>query len=271
MIQKHRVSMLPVVPPIVLGIAKSPIVEQYDLTSVKKVMSAAAPLGKELSEKFQVKLPYAAVGQGYGMTEAGVAVSICLNFSKNALPVKAGSGGTILPNTEAKIVDPETGVSYSYNQPGELCIRGPQVMKGYLNDPESTAKTIDKDGWLHTGDVAVIDEDEEVFIVDRVKEIIKVKGFQVPPAELEALLLSHPFIADAGVVSRKDEAAGEVPVAFVVRTQDAAITEVDVKDFISKQVVYYKTLHEVYFVESIPWSRAGKILRRELRQNNLGV
>jgi len=152
-----------------------------------------------------------------------------------------------------------------YNQPGEICIRGPQIMKGYLNDPEATANTIDKDGFLHTGDVAFIDEDEEMFIVDRVKEIIKFKGFQVPPAELEALLQGHEQIQDAAVVSRKDDIAGEVPVAFVVRTPGSTVSEEDVKAYIAKQVVFYKKLHNVYFVDSIPKSPAGKILRKDLR------
>ncbi|CAM6100665.1 unnamed protein product [Calypogeia fissa] len=265
MIQKYKVSLLPVVPPVVLGIAKSPIVENYDLNSVRYILSGAAPLGKELEDKFQAKLPNAILGQGYGMTEAGPVLSMCLSFAKHPFTVKSGSCGTVVRNAQVKIVDPETGVSKNYNQPGELCIRGPQIMKGYLNNPEATANAIDKEGWLHTGDVAIIDEDEEVFIVDRVKEIIKFKGFQVPPAELEALLVSHPSIADAAVVSKADETAGEVPVAFVVRSQNATVTADEVKEFISKQVVFYKRLHAVFFVESIPKGPSGKILRKDLR------
>jgi 4-coumarate--CoA ligase len=199
------------------------------------------------------------------MTEAGPVLSMCLNFAKYPFKVKSGSCGTVVRNAEVKIVDPETGVSRSYNQPGEMCIRGPQIMKGYLNNPEATAQTIDKDGWLHTGDIAIIDEDEEVFVVDRVKELIKFKGFQVAPAELEALLVSHPSIADAAVVSKPDEAAGEIPVAFVVRTQNATLTGDEIKDFIAKLVVFYKKLHAVYFVESIPKGPSGKVLRKDLR------
>lgn len=135
------------------------------------------------------------------MTEAGPVLAQTLSMSKPPFTVKPGSCGTVVRNAEVKIVDIETGMSLPYNQAGEICIRGPQIMKGYLNNPEATANTIDKDGYLHTGDVGFIDEDEEMFIVDRVKEIIKFKGFQIPPAELEALLFSHELIQDAGVVS----------------------------------------------------------------------
>jgi 4-coumarate--CoA ligase len=265
LIQRHKVTMGPFVPPIVLAIAKNPIVEKYDLSSIKMVMSGAAHLGKELEDAFRARLPNAVLGQGYGMTEAGPVLAMSLAFAKTPFPVKPGSCGTVVRNAEVKIVDTETGMSLPYNQPGEICIRGPQIMKGYLNDPKSTANTIDKDGYLHTGDVAFIDEDEEMFIVDRVKEIIKFKGFQVPPAELEALLQGHDQIQDAAVVSRKDETAGEVPVAFVVRAAGSTISEEEVKEYIAKQVVFYKKLHNVYFVESIPKSPAGKILRKDLR------
>lgn len=265
LIQRHKVTMGPFVPPIVLAIAKNPIVEKYDLSSIKMVMSGAAPLGKELEDAFRARLPNAVLGQGYGMTEAGPVLAMCLAFAKTPFSVKPGSCGTVVRNAEVKIIDTETGMSLPYNQPGEICIRGPQIMKGYLNDPHATANTIDKDGYLHTGDVAFIDEDEEMFIVDRVKEIIKFKGFQVPPAELEALLQAHDEILDAAVVSRKDDVAGEVPVAFVVRSAGSTISEEEVKDFIAKQVVFYKKLHNVYFVDSIPKSPSGKILRKDLR------
>ncbi|KAL2643804.1 hypothetical protein R1flu_011391 [Riccia fluitans] len=266
LIQKYKVTVLPIVPPIVLGIAKSPLVGDYDVSSVKMVLCGAAPLGKELEDSFIEKLPGAVVGQGYGMTEAGPVLSMCLAFAKNPFPVKPGSCGTVVRNAEVKIVDPDTGVSLPHGQPGEMCIRGPQIMKGYLNDPLATANTIDEGGWLHTGDIAFIDDNEEVFIVDRVKEIIKFKGFQVPPAELEGLLVSHPLIREAAVVPKPNEAAGEVPVAFVVKvSKDADLTEDEVKAFIAKQVVFYKKLHSVIFVDSIPTSPSGKILRKILR------
>eukprot|EP01018_Ginkgo_biloba_P005454 Gb_41091 [translate_table: standard] len=265
LIQRFKVTVAPVVPPIVLAIAKNAMVEDYDLSSIRIVLSGAAPLGKELEEALRTRVPNALFGQGYGMTEAGPVLAMCLAFAKEPFPVKPGSCGTVVRNAQVKIIDPETGVSLPHNKPGEICIRGPQIMKGYLNDAEATARTIDEDGWLHTGDVGYIDDDEEVFIVDRVKEIIKYKGFQVPPAELEAILISHPSIADAAVVPQVNEVAGEVPVAFVVRSNGYEPTEQEIKDFVAKQVVFYKKLHKVYFIHAIPKSPSGKILRKDLR------
>ncbi|KAJ3694688.1 hypothetical protein LUZ60_000065 [Juncus effusus] len=264
-IEKYRVSIAAVVPPLVLAMAKSPMVEKYDLSSIRIVLSGAAPLGKELQDALRARLPQAVFGQGYGMTEAGPVLSMCPAFAKNPTPAKSGSCGTVVRNAELKIIDPETGFSLGRNQNGEICIRGPQIMKGYLNDPEATATTIDIEGWLHTGDIGYVDDDDEVFIVDRVKELIKFKGFQVPPAELESLLINHPSIADAAVVPQNAEAAGEVPVAFVVRAGDSDITEEAIKEYISKQVVFYKRLHKVYFINAIPKSPTGKILRKDLR------
>lgn len=266
LIQKHKVSVAMVVPPLVLALAKNSMVENYDLSSIRMVMSGAAPLGKELEDALRERIPQAVLGQGYGMTEAGPVLSMCPGFAKEPLPTKPGSCGIVVRNAEMKIVDPDTGASLGYNEAGEICIRGEQIMKEYLNDPVSTAATIDIEGWLHTGDIGYVDDDDEVYIVDRVKEIIKYKGFQVPPAELEALLVNHPCIADAAVVPQKDEAAGEVPVAFVVRsTTGLDLTEKSVKDYIAKQVVFYKKLHKVYFIHAIPKSASGKILRKELR------
>ncbi|MBA0551972.1 hypothetical protein Golob_022817, partial [Gossypium lobatum] len=265
LIQRHKVSVAAVVPPLVVLLAKNPVVAQFDLSSIRVVLSGAAPLGKELEDALRGRVPQAVLGQGYGMTEAGPVLSMCLGFAKQPFPTKSGSCGTVVRNAELKVIDPETGCSLGYNQPGEICIRGSQIMKGYLNDSVATAATIDVEGWLHTGDIGYVDEDDEIFIVDRVKEIIKFKGFQVPPAELESLLISHPSIADAAVVPQKDEVAGEVPVAFVVRSNGFELTEEVVKEFIAKQVVYYKRLHKVHFVHAIPKSPSGKILRKDLR------
>ncbi|CAL5019000.1 unnamed protein product [Urochloa decumbens] len=264
-IQRWRVTVAAVVPPLVLALAKNAALENYDLSSIRIVLSGAAPLGKDLVDALRARVPQAIFGQGYGMTEAGPVLSMCPAFAKEPSPAKPGSCGTVVRNAELKVVDPDTGLSLGRNLPGEICIRGPQIMKGYLNDAEATARTIDAGGWLHTGDIGYVDDDDEVFIVDRVKELIKFKGFQVPPAELEALLLAHPSIADAAVVPQKDDAAGEVPVAFVVRAADSDIAEDAIKEFVSKQVVFYKRLHKVYFTHSIPKSASGKILRRELR------
>nr|GEW31404.1 4-coumarate--CoA ligase 2 [Tanacetum cinerariifolium] len=266
LIQKYKVTIGPFVPPIVLTIANNEeTVDKYDLSSIRTVMSGAAPLGKELEDTVRNKFPNAKLGQGYGMTEAGPVLSMCLAFAKEPSEIKSGACGTVVRNAEMKIVDPETGLSLPVNQRGEICIRGDQIMKGYLNDPESTKSTIDSEGWLHTGDIGLIDEDNELFIVDRLKELIKYKGFQVAPAELEALLLTHPEISDAAVVPMKNEAAGEVPVAFVVKTNGSSLTEDDIKQFVSKQVVFYKRINRVFFIESIPKSPSGKILRKDLR------
>ncbi|XP_016442478.1 4-coumarate--CoA ligase 2-like [Nicotiana tabacum] len=266
LIQKYKVTIAPFVPPIVLAIAKSPMVDNFDLSSVRIVMCGAAPLGKDLEDAVRTKFPNAKLGQGYGMTEAGSVLAMCLAFAKEPFEIKSGACGTVIRNAEVKIVDLNTGSSLPRNKSGEICIRGDQIMKGYLNDPEATAQTIDKEGWLHSGDIGYIDEDDELFIVDRLKELIKYKGFQVAPAELEALLLNLPNISDAAVVPMKDEQAGEVPVAFVVRSNGGStITEDEIKDFISKQVIFYKRIKRVFFVDSVPKSPSGKILRKDLR------
>ncbi|KAH6819535.1 4-coumarate:CoA ligase 2 [Perilla frutescens var. frutescens] len=265
LIQRYRVTIGPFVPPIVLAIVKSPVVDKYDLSSVRTVMSGAAPLGKELEEAVRNKFPNAKLGQGYGMTEAGPVLAMCLAFAKEPFEIKSGACGTVVRNAEMKIIDTETGASLGRNQPGEICIKGDQIMKGYLNDVEATERTIDKQGWLHTGDIGFIDEDDELFIIDRLKEIIKYKGYQVAPAELEALLLTHPNISDAAVVPMKDEQAGEVPVAFVVRSNGSTISEDEIKQFISKQVIFYKRISKVFFIDAIPKNPSGKILRKDLR------
>ncbi|XP_043723009.1 4-coumarate--CoA ligase 2-like [Telopea speciosissima] len=265
LVQKYKVTFAPLVPPIVLSITKSSVAAKYDLSSITKVMSGAAPMGKELEDALRDLLPNAKFGQGYGMTEAGPVLSMCSAFAKEPFDIKLGSCGTVVRNADLKILDPETGVTLPRNQPGEICIRGAQIMKGYLNDPEATESTIDKEGWLHTGDVGFIDDDDEMFIVDRLKEIIKYKGFQVAPAELEGMLIAHPQISDAAVVPMKDEVAGEVPVAFVVKSNGYEITEDDIKQYISKQVVFYKRINRVFFTDAIPKAPSGKILRKELR------
>ncbi|KAJ4827794.1 4-coumarate--CoA ligase 2 [Turnera subulata] len=168
------------------------------------------------------------------MTEAGP-LAMCLAFAKEPFRVKSGACGTVLRNSEMKIIHVDTGKSLPRNQAGEICLRGTQIMKGYLNDPEATETTIDKEGWLHTGDIGYIDDDDELFIINRLKEMIKYKGFQVAPAELESILINHPNISDAAVVPMKDEAAGEVPVALVVRSNGSKITEDEIKEYISKQ------------------------------------
>jgi 4-coumarate--CoA ligase len=200
------------------------------------------------------------VRQGYGMTEASPATHYTVPGAD-----RAGKVGPLMPSTEGRIVDPQTGQDVGVGEPGEVWVRGPQVMKGYLNNPEATAQTVDAQGWLHTGDIGVVDEDGYLEIVDRLKELIKVKGFQVAPAELEALLLTHPSIADAAVVGVPDDEAGEIPRAFVVLRPGHTLEPADVTEFMQGHVATYKVIHDVVVIDAIPKSASGKILRRMLR------
>ncbi len=178
---------------------------------------------------------------------------------------KPGSVGVTAPNTEMRIVDPLTGDDLDVGADGEIWVRGPQVMKGYLNNDQATAATITDDGWLRTGDIGHVDEEGHVFVVDRLKELIKYKGFQVPPAELEALLLTHPAVADAAVVGMPDEEAGEIPAAYVVLQQGSEATAEELMDFVAGQVAHYKQVRHLEFIDAVPKSASGKILRRELK------
>jgi len=258
LIQKYRVTLSHIVPPIVLKLAKDPVVDNYDLSSLKTIFSGAAPLGPELTRDC-IKRIGCSVRQGYGMTETSP-----VTHSSPADPTKTklGSVGPPAPNTECKLVDPVTGEELGPLEEGEVCVRGPQIMRGYLNNPEATAHTIDADEWLHTGDIGYADEDGHCFIVDRVKELIKYKGFQVAPAELEAILLTHPSVADTAVIPCPDDEAGEVPKAFVVLKQDVSAEEL--MRFVAEQVAPHKKIREVEFIEQIPKSLSGKILRRVL-------
>jgi acyl-CoA synthetase (AMP-forming)/AMP-acid ligase II len=263
-VQKYRITVLPLVPPIVLGMVKSPAVSQFDLSSVRLVFSGAAPLGEDLARDLSKKLGCPVV-QGYGMTEASPVTH--LSPTRNAA-VKPGSAGRVVPNTEVKLVDPTTGDEVDApNTEGELLMRGPQIMKGYLNKPEDTAASIDPDGWYHTGDVGYVDADGWFYIVDRTKELIKYKGMQVAPAELEALLLTHPAVMDAAVVRRADEEAGEVPKAFIVLKPDATskATGADaIMAWVAERVAPHKRIRHLEFIDQSPTSAPGKTLRRLL-------
>ncbi|MDT5121795.1 MAG: hypothetical protein QOC96_1277 [Acidobacteriota bacterium] len=259
-LQTYGVTRAHLVPPIMLALTKQPIVDGYDLSKLKLIMSGAAPLGEKLTAACCDRLK-CVIKQGYGMTESSPVTHIS---SEDPAETKYGSVGQCIPNTECKIVDLETGAELESGQEGEICVRGPQVMKGYLNRPEATAQTIDAEGWLHTGDIGYADEDGHFFIVDRAKELIKYKGFQVAPAELEAVLLTHPMIADAAVIPSADEEAGEVPKAFVVLK--GAATKQEIKEFVAARVAPYKKIRQVEFIEQIPKSPSGKILRRVLVQ-----
>lgn len=257
-IQKYRVTALNLVPPLILALAKHPLVDKYDLSSVRIISSGAAPLGEEL-EKACGKRLNCQIYQGYGLTEVAGASHVLPIADAGSRP---GSIGPVLPNTRCKIIDTTSGTELEPNARGEVLISGPHVMKGYLNNPEATAGCIDGEGWFHTGDIGYADEDGFFFIVDRVKELIKYKGYQVAPAELEALLLSHPSIADAAVIPSLDEEAGEVPKAFIVLKEE--ISAEAIMKFVADQVAPHKKIRRLEFIAQIPKSASGKILRRVL-------
>lgn len=257
-LQEHKIRMANVVPPIILAMAKHPLVANFDLSQLKYLFSGAAPLGAELASACQERLGLT-VRQGYGLTET----SPVTHFHPMAgEKVVLDSVGPSAPNTECRLVDPDTGLDCAPGERGELWMRGPQVMKGYFNKPEATAACMTDDGWFKTGDVAVVDEQGWYKIVDRVKELIKYKGLQVAPAELEALLLGHPSVADAAVIPVPDPDAGEIPKAFVVLR--APLTAAEIMSFIAERVSSYKKVRQVEFVDAIPKSPSGKILRRVL-------
>jgi acyl-CoA synthetase (AMP-forming)/AMP-acid ligase II len=258
--RKYNVTYAPVVPPIVLALASSSLGTSHHLPNLRIAVSGAAPLDERVAAAGQAKLGCPVI-QGYGLTETSP-LTHATRVGGDC--VGAAGVGPPVPNTESKIITIETDIECGTDQLGEICVRGPQVMKGYLNCPEATAATIDADGWLHTGDVGYADKHGCFFIVDRLKELIKVKGLQVAPAELEAVLISHPAIADAAVIGVPDERAGEVPKAFVVLKDQASSAEI--LAYVSARVAPHKKVSAVEFVERIPRSPAGKILRRNFAQ-----
>ncbi|MFJ3304585.1 4-coumarate--CoA ligase family protein [Streptomyces sp. NPDC086549] len=265
-IENHRITGLYVAPPIVLALAKHPAVARYDLSSLRYIISAAAPLDAQLAAACSERLGLPPVGQAYGMTELSPGTHVVpLDAMHQAPP---GTVGKLIAGTEMRIVSlDDPGKDLGTGEPGEILIRGPQVMKGYLGRPDDTAAMIDADGWVHTGDVGHVDADGWLFVVDRVKELIKYKGFQVAPAELEALLLTHPGIADAAVIGVYNEDNNEVPHAFVVRGPGATgLTEGEVMMYVAERVAPYKRVRQVTFIDGVPRAASGKILRRELRE-----
>jgi 4-coumarate--CoA ligase len=261
-LQGHKVTRAYLVPPIILALAKHPIVDNYDLSALTQVFSGAAPLSAELAAAASARINCEVV-QGYGLTETSPVT--------HATPpgkYKPGSIGVTVSNTEIRVVDPESGEDLNRNEDGEIWIRGPQVMHGYLNNPHATSITIDSEGWLHTGDIGHVDDDDHFYIVDRLKELIKYKGFQVPPAELEGLLLTHPDVADAAVIGIPDEEAGELPKAFVVLKPGHEASAEDLMEFVAGHVAHYKRIRMVELVQEIPKSASGKILRRLLKDQD---
>jgi acyl-CoA synthetase (AMP-forming)/AMP-acid ligase II len=272
-IQDQRVTRAYVAPPILVALAKHPMVDQFDLSSLRTITSGAAPLDESLAQAVENRLRRGAadgvvVGQGYGMTELSPVSHTTPEAGHapaGAGPTPKGTVGYAIPNTECRLVDPATGEDAAPGERGELWVRGPQVMAGYLNNPQATADTLDGEGWLHTGDVAVVDDEGRYTVVDRVKELIKYKGYQVAPAELEAVLLGHPEVADAAVIGVLDADGEELPKAFLVRVPGSTIDEDAVKAYMAEKVAPHKKIRLVEFIETVPKSAAGKILRKELR------
>ena len=265
-IQDFRITWAFIAPPIAVALAKHPLVDQYDLTSMEFIVSGAAPfddtLGHAVADRIGCR-----VRQGFGMSEMSP-VSHTIPANRDDIPL--GSVGITLPNIECKLIDTATGVEIELPEegtsaPGELLCRGPNIMRGYLGNDEATRATIDEDGFLHTGDIATVTSEGIVSIVDRLKELIKYKGYQVAPAELEALLLTHSSIADAAVVGAHDADGEEVPKAFVVVQPGAAITAEEVMAFVADHVAPHKKIRQVAFIDTIPKSSSGKILRKDLR------
>jgi acyl-CoA synthetase (AMP-forming)/AMP-acid ligase II len=260
MVERHRVTKAHLVPPIVLALAKHPLVEGRDLSSLRWINSGAAPLSAELADACAARLGCTVV-QGHGLTETSpVTHAVPVEREEN----RPGSIGPAIPSTECRVVDLLSGEDLGPGRDGEVWIRGPQVMRGYLADEEATAATLDDDGWLHTGDIGHADEDGWFYLVDRVKELIKYKGFQVAPAELEAVLLEHPAVADAAVVASPDDEAGEVPKAYVVPAAGAELDTGEIMAFVAGRVASYKQLRRVELTDAIPKSASGKMLRRVL-------
>jgi acyl-CoA synthetase (AMP-forming)/AMP-acid ligase II len=260
LVERHRVTVLVGAPPMLRVLVGHPLAAGAELGSLELVVCGGAPLPAAAQRALAARLPGATVGQAYGLTETTVGVSMP-DRAAGSVP---GTVGRVIPNTELRVVDPETGRDLGPGQPGELLVRGPQVMAGYLGRPEATAAMLGPDGWLRTGDLGLVDGDGNVVIVDRLKELIKVSGWPVAPAELEALLATHPAVADAAVVRRQDPARGEVPVAVVVPRPGADPGSEELLAWVAERVEPHKRLHAIRFTDAIPRTPSGKLLRRAL-------
>lgn len=264
-IVEYQIPEILVVPPILIRLVRDPIVDTYDLRCVKRISSGAAPISEEILHLLQQKFPASGFKQGYGMTESCSCITAHPPWAYDYR--HAHKVGTVVASTEVKLIK-EDGTEADVDEPGEILARGPQVVMGYLDNEKATRETFDADGFLHTGDQGVIDSEGFITITDRIKELIKVKGIGVAPAELEDLLLGHSAVEDCAVLAVPDERAGERPKAFVVlkRGQKAdKATGLTLLDYVKKSRVRYKWIKEIEFVEEIPKSPSGKILRRVLR------
>jgi acyl-CoA synthetase (AMP-forming)/AMP-acid ligase II len=256
MLEDQRVTRAVLAPPVILDLVQQSIVDDYDLSRLELIHWSAAPMGEDLACLCRDRLG-CRVKQMYAMTEA-----VPMHLVPTEWEDRPASGGPPVPNTSCKVIDVETGAELDLGQTGEVCVRGPQVMKGYLHNPAATAQMIDAEGWLHTGDLGCADADGWIFITDRLKELIKYKGYQVAPAELEAILLTHPAVADCAVIPSPDEKAGDVPKAFVVLKSEAKAEEL--MAYVAERAAPYKKVRRLEFIDQIPKSPSGKILRRVL-------
>ncbi len=258
LVERHRATVLVVPPPIMNALARHPAVAQRDLSSVELVVCGGAPLGAQVQRAVAERLPGVVTRQGWGLTETA-AIATAPDRTGSIAP---GSVGRPMPNTELRVVDPDSGADLGAGARGELWLRGPQIMAGYLHRPDATAAMVDADGWLRTGDLGLVDDDGQVFVVDRLKELIKVSANQVPPAELEALIATHPAVADVAVVPRPDPDHGEIPVAVVVARGE--LDAAALMAWVAERVAPYKRIRAVRFADELPRTPAGKLLRRLL-------
>jgi acyl-CoA synthetase (AMP-forming)/AMP-acid ligase II len=260
LVQEHKVTRVNVVPPIVLALAKRPAVGEYDVSSLKLISSGAAPLGADLALACARRLG-CRVNQAYGMTEIGMSHAMSDDADGDLDRI-----GPALPGIDCRVIDPATGFDAPPGAAGELLVRGAANMRGYLDNPEATAATVDADGFVHTGDVVVAEADGAFRVVDRLKEIIKYKGHQVAPAALEAILLTHPAVADAAVIAGHTEEAGDIPKAFVVAREPVSAD--DLMSFVAKRVAPHEKIRQLEFIDEVPKSPSGKILRRVLAERD---
>ncbi|KAL4862160.1 hypothetical protein BDV12DRAFT_49328 [Aspergillus spectabilis] len=272
-IVEYQIAEILSVPPIIIRLLQDPTVSKYDLSHVKRFSSGAAPISGEILQKLRDRFPWTGFKQGYGMTES--CSCITAHPPEKQSFEYAQRGGMVVANTEVKIIHTETGKELGVEEEGEILARGPQIVMGYLGNEKATRETFDEEGWLHTGDVGYMDREGFIVITDRIKEMIKVKGIAVSPAEIEDLLLGHPAVEDVGVTSVPDDYAGEKPKAYVVlkaavrgrlNTADGVLSiGRELIEYVKAKKARHKWIVEVEFMDEVPKSASGKILRRVLR------
>jgi acyl-CoA synthetase (AMP-forming)/AMP-acid ligase II len=262
LIEQYRGTYVLIPPPVVLAVAKSPSWDRFRLDSLQSAFCGAAPLGADLQKAFEERTGLV-LRQIWGMTEATALLSSDANDRTSR---KLGSCGYLAPSIDARVMDVETLQELGPQETGELWVRGPNIMQGYWKQPDATTDTLVSDGWMRTGDIGYLDSDGCIYLVDRLKELIKYNAQQVAPAELEDIIQSHPNVLDAAVIGAPDEAAGEIPMAFVVRKDGAYLDAAELMSFVAVRVAPHKKVRAVEFVDEIPKSPSGKILRRLLKE-----